>query len=141
MIKSNITVVIKANRKMVWDCITDNQNYAWRSDISKIETKGEEQFVEYTKTNFPTFFTITKKEPLFLYEFDMQNANLTGHWTGKLTTLSDDVTQIELIEEVEVRNPIMRLLAKSYLKKQQKQYIQDLQREIKTREEGKKNEI
>jgi hypothetical protein len=80
MKKSIITAHFNSNIQKVWDVVTDNQNYTWRSDLSKIEiSEDESTFIEYTKSGFPTTFTITLKNPTERYEFDMKNQNITGH--------------------------------------------------------------
>ena len=61
MIRSNIKKQFSCDRNKLWNIITDNSNYAWRSDLSKIVIVDEKHFIEYTKNNFPTYFTITSK--------------------------------------------------------------------------------
>ena len=36
MIRSNIKKQFSCDRNKLWNIITDNSNYAWRSDLSKI---------------------------------------------------------------------------------------------------------
>ena len=74
MIKSNIKKQFSCDKNKLWDIITDNSNYKWRTDLSKIEIIDENHFIEYTKNNFPTYFTITAKEKLKEYKFDLENA-------------------------------------------------------------------
>lgn len=110
----------------LWKLITDNTEYGWRSDLSKIAVSdGGNHFIEYTKDGYQTEFTVTLKIPHERYEFDMKNSNMAGHWTGIFTKVNGRV-KITFIEEVEVKNPVMRLFAGGYLKKQQKRYIEDL---------------
>lgn len=109
----------------VWDIVTSLENTAWRSDISRIEVINEEKFVEYTRDGYPTTFTVTVKETCKRWEFDMENGNMKGHWIGVFLQ-KDGQTEIDFTEEVTVKNPIMKLLIKSYLKKQQETYIRDL---------------
>lgn len=66
MIKSNIKKEFHCDIEKLWNLITDNTKYAWRSDLSKIETNSF----------------------------------------------------------------IMKLLAKPYLKSQQKRYMRDLEKEL-----------
>lgn len=130
MIRSEKIAIIKENIQIVWDKITDNQKYSWRSDLSKIEIIDDKHFIEYDKSNFPTEFCITKKEENTRYEFDIKNKNLKGHFTAILQPIQEKETQITLVEEIEVDNVMMRLLAKGYLKKQQEKYVQDLEKSI-----------
>ena len=75
MIKSNIKKQFSCDKNKLWNIITANSNYKWRTDLSKIEIIDETHFVEYTINNFPTYFTITAKEKLKEYKFDLENAN------------------------------------------------------------------
>lgn len=69
----------------IWSIMTDVEHCVWRSDLSKTEILNEKQFVEYTKEGYATTFTITMKEPHQRWEFDIENSNMKGHWTGILT--------------------------------------------------------
>ena len=130
MIQSNIKKQFSCDRNKLWDIITDNSNYEWRSDLSKIEIIDDTHFVEYTKNNFPTYFTITSKEKLKEYKFDLENTNLKGKWIGIFKELPNGNIKLDFTEEIEVNSFIMKLLAKSYLKSQQKRYMRDLERAL-----------
>lgn len=132
MIKSIISKEFNCNIKKLWDIITDNTNYAWRSDLSRIEIVDDNHFIEYTKNGFPTYFEITKKEKLKEYKFNLENTNIKGSWTGLFKELPNGNIELSFIEEIEVSSFIMKLLAKPYLKSQQKRYMRDLEKEIKT---------
>lgn len=130
MIKSNIKKQFSCDKNKLWDIITDNSNYKWRTDLSKIEIIDETHFVEYTTNNFPTYFTITAKEKLKEYKFDLENANLKGKWSGIFNELPNGNIELDFTEEIEVNSLIMKLLAKPYLKSQQKRYMKDLEKEL-----------
>lgn len=124
------TIDLGSSIDKIWNTMTDNSNYAWRSDLSKITVSdGGNSFVEYTKSGYPTEFTITLKIPHERYEFDMKNDNMSGHWTG-IFTKSNARTRVTLIEEVEVNGLVKSLFAGMYLKKQQKNYIADLKKAL-----------
>ena len=126
---SNMKAVFQCDVKKVWDIVTSLENCTWRSDLSKIEILNEKQFVEYTKDGFATTFTITATEPLKRWEFDMENDNIKGHWIG-IFTQKDGVTEIDFSEDVTAKKIFMRPFVKSFLKKQQTQYISDLQKAL-----------
>ena len=88
---------------------------------------NEEQFIEYTKNGYPTTFTITVVEPHKRWEFDMENSNMKGHWVGIFTSI-DDKTEIDFTEQVTAKKFYMKPFVKSYLKKQQAQFVMDLKR-------------
>ncbi len=96
---SALTAQFPCDCKTVWDIVTDNENFEWRSDLSKIKIIDE-------------------------------NQNMRGHWGGIFGSC-DSGTQIIFTEEVQMKNPIMNLFVKGYLKKQQTKYITDLREVIK----------
>lgn len=130
MIKSTIKEQFNCDKNKLWEIITDNTNYLWRSDLAKIEVIDNNNFIEYAKNNYPTYFTITKKEKLKEYQFNLKNSNLEGKWVGKFKELSNGNIELEFTEELEIKNFIMKLLAKPYLKSQQKRYMKDLKKEL-----------
>lgn len=130
MAVSTIKIVLDKDIETVWRTVTSLENYAWRSDLSKIEILNEKQFVEYTKEGYATAFTITVSEPYRRWEFAMENSNMKGYWVGRFTQKGEQ-TKIEFTEEVTAKKVIMKPFLKAYLKKQQALYIQDLTRELK----------
>lgn len=130
MVKSIIKKQFHCDKDKLWDVITDNYNYSWRSDLSKIDIIDEKHFIEYGKNNFPTYFTITAKEKLKEYKFNLENANLKGKWIGIFKELPNGNIELDFTEEIEVKIFIMKLLAKFYLKSQQKKYMKDLEKEL-----------
>ena len=135
MAVSTVKATFQADVKEVWDIVTNLENYAWRSDLSRIEVISEKRFTEYTKDGFSTEFTVTLTEQYRRWEFDLENANISGHWTGIFTSDGNQTT-IEFTEDVTAKKFFMKPLVKGFLKKQQAQYIEDLKRAIKSLEEG-----
>ena len=66
-------------------------------------------------------------KPLNRWEFDMENTNMKGHWVGIFTS-KDDKTEIDFTEQVTAKKFFMKPFVKSYLKKQQAQFVMDLKR-------------
>lgn len=130
MVKSNIKKEFNCNIQKLWNLITDNTNYTWRSDLSKIEIIDDKHFIEYSKKNYPTYFTITSKINLKEYKFDIENSNIKGKWIGIFKESDNGNVQLDFTEEIETNNIIMKLLSKPYLKSQQKRYINDLEKEL-----------
>lgn len=127
MAVSNIKVLFQCDIKKVWDIVTSVEKYQWRSDLSKIEIINERQFIEYTKDGFATTFTITASEPCKRWEFDMENNNIKGHWTGVFTE-KDGQTEIDFTENVTAKKLIIKPFVKTFLKKQQELYVSDLKK-------------
>ena len=124
---SNIKVSLPCDIQKVWEAVTSLEDYAWRSDLGKIEIVNENQFIEYTKDGYATTFTITVKEPCNRYEFDMENGNMQGHWTG-IFTKKGNSTELDFTEDVTAKKLFMKPFVKGYLKKQQQLYVSDLKK-------------
>ncbi|MBD5392764.1 MAG: polyketide cyclase [Lachnospiraceae bacterium] len=129
MAVSNIKAIFQKDIQTVWEVVTSLTNYSWRSDLSKIEIKNEDQFVEYSKDGYATTFTITIKEPCKRWEFDMENDNMKGHWTGIFTEKGGQ-TEIDFTEDITAKKFFMKPFLKAFLKKQQALYISDLQKSL-----------
>ena len=130
MAVSNIKVLITGELQKVWELVLDIENYgAWRSDLSKTEVISDKKFIEYTKEGYPTTFTVTLVEPYRRWEFDMENSNMTGHWTGIFTAKGDE-TEIDFTERVEAKKWLLKPFVKLYLKKQQAQFVADIRKAL-----------
>jgi len=128
MATANMKAEFKSEISKIWNVVTSCTEYAWRSDLSKIEVVEDgKKFIEYTKDGYPTEFTITVYESYKRYEFDMNNDNMQGHWIG-IFTESDGVVTIDFTEEVFAKKAIMKPFVGMYLKKQQASYLADLKK-------------
>lgn len=126
---STINVTVPYDVKAVWDIVTSLDDYAWRSDLGKITRLNEKQFIECTRDGFETTFTITCMEEYKRWEFDMENVNMKGHWTG-VFSVHDAQTTIDFTENVTAKKVFMKPFVGMYLKKQQTTYIQDLKKAL-----------
>ena len=125
---SNIKALIPGELQKVWELVLDIANYAaWRSDLSKTEVINDKQFIEYIKDGYPTTFTVMLVEPYRRWEFDMENSNMKGHWTGIFTAKGDE-TEIDFTEQVEAKKWWLKPFVKYYLRKQQKQFVADIRK-------------
>ena len=129
MAVSNIKATFQSDIQKTWETVTSLEKYAWRSDLSKIEIINENQFIEYTKESYATTFTVIEKEPYKRWAFDMENDNMKGHWVGVFTQKGSQ-TEIDFTEYVTAKKFFMKPFVKSYLKKQQAQYISDLKKAL-----------
>lgn len=86
-------------------------------------------FIEYTKNGYATTFTVTVAEPYKRWEFDMENSNMKGHWIGVFIDKGNE-TQIDFTENVIPKKWFMKPFVKTYLKKQQKQFVLDLKKAL-----------
>jgi len=129
MAVAKINATFDCGIEKVWNIVTSLENYEWRSDLSKIEIVNETQFIEYTRDGYATTFTVTAIEPCRRWEFDMDNDNMNGHWTG-IFTEKNGKTEIEFTEDVTAKKFIMKPFVGAFLKKQQKLYVADLMKAL-----------
>ena len=133
MRKSEITADFQSDVKTVWNVVTNNSDFNWRSDLSKVEVlENGKEFIEYTKEGFSTKFKITKKEEYSRYEFEMQNKNFIGYWSGNFIQTKDGETKVIFKESIAIKNPIIEILSYLFmnLKKIQITYINDVKKKL-----------
>jgi hypothetical protein len=132
--KSKIIAIFKSDIKSVWEVVTNNTDYMWRSDIKRIDIiNNGEAFVEYYKpSGISTKFIITKKDLYKTYEFNMENKNFIGSWTGEFYETENGETKIIFTENIVIRNPLVKILSYLFmdLKKIQNIYISDLKKKL-----------
>lgn len=126
---STVSAEFQCDIERVWDIVTSLSNYSWRSDLDRIEILSENKFVEHSKDGFATTFTVTANERCKRWEFDLENANISGHWTGVFTQ-NGGKTMIEFTENITAKKLFMKPLVKGFLKKQQARYIEDLKKAL-----------
>lgn len=132
MAVSTIKAEFQCEAEKVWEIVTSLENYSWRSDLDKIVvTVPGKEFEEHTKDGYVTKFRITAFDEYKKYEFDMENDNMQGHWTGNFSYHAG-VTVIEFTENVTAKKLIMKPFVGGYLKKQQAEYISDLRKALET---------
>ena len=90
---------------------------------------GEIHFVEHTKSGYATDFTVTACQPLCRWAFTMENGNMSGSWEG-IFEVAEGGTRLHCTETVNAKHWWMRPFVPSYLKRQQKLYLDDLLREL-----------
>ena len=125
MAYANIKATLASDIRKVWDTVTDLKDWSWRSGTDRIEVLSDTQFVEYTEDGFATTFTVTLKERYKRWEFDMENKNIKGHWTGIFYDQMGRTT-IDFTEKVTVKKFYLRPFAGRYLRNQQRMYFSDL---------------
>ncbi len=99
----------------MWETVTSLNNYAWRSDLSKIEILNEKQFVGYTKEGYATTLQLLLLN-LVNGGGDMENDNIKGHWIGVFTQKGGQ-TEIDFTEDVVAKKLFMKPFVKIFFEK------------------------
>ncbi len=123
---SSIKATIHADISRVWNVVTDVGRYCtWRSDLSRMEARGERRFAEFTRGGYATHFTVTVCVPESRWGLDMYNTNICGHWVGEFRA-SGGETEVVFTEDVSARKLLIRPFVRGYLRRQQARFIADL---------------
>lgn len=130
-VTSNMKAAFPCDLQRVWKVVTSLTDYLWRSDIERIEVVSDTQFVEITKSGYRTTFTVTRQEPCCLWEFDMENEKMKGHWVGIFSGHEKTAT-IDFTEYIEPKKWFMTPFVKMYLKYWQVRYVRDLRNVLKS---------
>lgn len=129
---SVLTSEFRSDCETVWNVVTNNADTAWRSDLDHVEI-GEDgsSFTEFSKGGIATDFVITEKEPCKHYAFTLENPYFTGSWSGTFESLKNGGTKIVFKEQLQMRNPVLRLFSLFMnLKKMQELYASDLRKKL-----------
>ena len=57
---SNIKVTLLCPIEIVWDTVTNLNNFSWRSDLKDVKIIDEHNFIEISKNGIETYFRITE---------------------------------------------------------------------------------
>lgn len=128
-IVSTIGAVVPYPAEQVWAVVTDLDRWQWRSDLEGLERTGPDTFTEYAKGGFPTRFTVTCRREPVKWAFDLENANMSGSWTGEFQAVPEG-TRVTFTESLTPKKGWMKLLVKGYLRRQQVRYFADLRQAL-----------
>lgn len=129
MATSKVTVHFPCPLERVWQTVTDLTHTAWRSDLARVEVLDETHFVEHTKSGYATKFTVIACDPPRFWAFTMENGNMSGSWEGIFESVEGG-TRLTCTETINAKRWWMRPFVPSYLKRQQRLYLDDLRREL-----------
>ena len=122
---SNIKVTLLCPVEIVWDTVTNLNNFSWRSDLKDVKIIDEHNFIEISKNGIETYFRITECIKYRSWIFEIDNKNIKGFWLGKFYSKGDK-TILVFTENVVSKKVIFKPFISFYLKRQQKIYFRDL---------------
>ncbi|MGD9157421.1 MAG: SRPBCC family protein [Desulfobacteraceae bacterium] len=129
---STATEILNYRIEDVWDTITDNENWQWRSDLQNLRILNDNEFIEYSKGDMEIHFTITKKQTYKVYEFTMDSKHFSGEWRGDFEKLPDGKTKITFTESLVFKKLLLKIFASIFfnLKAAQDTYMLDLKKKL-----------
>ena len=95
--------VYSANAEKVYNVITDNQNWQYRTSLDNLEIlsrDGENEVWQETTNGITILFKTREKRPFEYYAFDMSSQFFTGEWHVTLTPTDEEQTRFEATESV-----------------------------------------
>ena len=122
---SNIKVTLLCPVEIVWDTVTNLNNFSWRSDLKDVKIIDEHNFIEISKNGIETYFRITECIKYRSWIFEIDNKNIKEFWLGKFYSKGDK-TILDFTENVVSKKVIFKPFISFYLKRQQKIYFRDL---------------
>ena len=122
---SNIKVTLLCPVEIVWDTVTNLNNFSWRSDLKDVKIIDEHNFIEISKNGIETYFRITECIKYRSWIFEIDNKNIKGFWLGKFYSKGNK-TILDFTENVVSKKVIFKPFISFYLKRQRKIYFRDL---------------
>ena len=122
---SNMRATIIYPIEVVWDTVTNLNDFSWRSDLKDVRIIDENNFFEITENGVVTYFRITECIKYRSWIFEIDNKNIKGFWLGKFYSKGDK-TILDFTENVVSKKVIFKPFISFYLKRQQKIYFRDL---------------
>ena len=117
------TVILKKEASCVYSTLIGNM---WRSNVKTIKEVDDKHFIEYTRKDYPTFYTVIKKEKDKLYCVEVNNNKLEGSITYQLNPKESE-TEISITLTIQVIHDKSPFL-KRKLKKSWQTLLEDLKR-------------
>ena len=129
MAVSNLRATLICPIEIVWDTLTNLNDYSWRSDLKDVRIIDEHNFIEIAKNGIETYFRITECIKYQSWIFEIDNKNIKGTWIGKFYSKGDK-TILDFTENVVSKKIIFKPFISLYLKRQQKIYFRDLKAKL-----------
>ena len=133
MAVSNMRATLLYPIEVVWDTVTNLNDFSWRSDLKDVRIIDENNFIEITKNGVETYFRITECIKYQSWIFEIENKNIKGTWVVMLY-VEDDKTILDFTENVVSKKLIFKPFISLYLKRQQRIYFKDLKVKLNCKE-------
>ncbi|WP_449191022.1 SRPBCC family protein [Veillonella parvula] len=125
MAVSNMRATLLYPIEVVWDTVTNLNDFSWRSDLKAVKIIDEHNFIEIAKNGIETYFRIIECIKYQSWIFEIDNKNIKGTWIGKFYSKGDK-TILDFTENVVSKKIIFKPFISLYLKRQQRIYFKDL---------------
>lgn len=128
--------IYNAPPEIVYDIVTDNENWTYRSELENLEIterSGEKEvWIETTRDGAVTTFRTLEKKPCSFYSFSMENKMFRGYWTADFIPEDRDKTLFRAEEHISVKNSFVKAVSYVFfdIRRLMEQYQENLRFEI-----------
>ncbi len=129
MVKSSLKVKLNFDIVKVWNKVTYLENYSWRSDLNDLEVLNNDTFIINKKKKNPTVCKITFAKLYRQWEIKIDNKHFSGEYAG-IFKGDEEHCVIEFYGNLKPKNIYILPFLKDILKKEQTNYINDLQKAL-----------
>ncbi len=120
-------LVLAQDIQKVYPCLIDFTNTAWRSDLKETKKVDEDHYIEYSKKEYPTFFTVVNRGKNKIYELEFTNTRMDGTLIYRFQKQKEK-TLVVLELQCVLQNP--PFWWKSTLKRKWKTFLKDLEKSV-----------
>lgn len=129
--------VLDASPEIVYNIVTDNTEWMYRSDLNELrisDRRGEvEEWEEITKDGAVIRFMTKDKIPYSFYSFEMESNLFTGYWFAEFKETGDNKTLFTATENIRMKNIFLKVFSYIFfdIGKFMETYQNDLKQKLK----------
>lgn len=127
MKRIDMTIDFKSDVETVFKTVTNLLDCSWRSDLSKVEQVGDNKLIEYNRKQKETKICITDFRKNIQFDYNVENNNYRGHWSGQFAPLSDGGCRMFLTFDFEPQSMLGKFVR---VDKFEERYIEDLKKKL-----------
>lgn len=127
MKRVEMTVDFKSDVATVFNTVSNLGDCSWRSDLQRVEQVDVNKFIEYNRKEKATKIRVTDNRKNIQFDYDVQNSNYQGHWSGQFAPLDDGGCRMFLTFDFEINSMLGNFFR---VDKFEERYIEDLKKEL-----------
>lgn len=127
MKRVEMKIDFKSSVEEVFKIVSNMDDCSWRSDLSKVKKVDNHTYLEYDRKHNVTNINITNCRRNIQFEYDIQNNNYMGHWSGQFAPLKNGGCRIYLVFYFEPCSILGKFIN---VDKFEKRYIEDLRKKL-----------
>lgn len=127
MKRIEMTVDFKSDVATVFKVITNLNDCSWRSDLAHVKQIGDNRFIEYDRKQRETKILVTDLRKNIQFDYDVENSNYQGHWSGQFAPLDNGGCRMYLTFDFEAHSILGKFVR---VDKFEERFIEDLKKEL-----------